>query len=53
MFKVGDPIELRDDDFSPSGFTGKIKSVKPIDASKGVHEIVLRIKFPSPRARAL
>lgn len=46
MFKVGDPIELRDDDFSPSGFTGKIKSVKPIDASKGVHEIVFADKIP-------
>lgn len=48
MFKVGDPIELRDDDFSPSGFTGKIKSVKPIDASKGVHEIVFADKIPQP-----
>lgn len=49
MFKVGDPIELRDDDFSPSGFTGKIKSVKPIDASKGVHEIVFADKIPQPK----
>lgn len=48
-FKVGDPIELRDDDFSPSGFTGKIKSVKPIDASKGVHEIVFADKIPQPK----
>lgn len=47
--KVGDPIELRDDDFSPSGFTGKIKSVKPIDASKGVHEIVFADKIPQPK----
>lgn len=49
MFKVGDPIELRDDDFSSSGFTGKIKSVKPIDASKGVHEIVFADKIPQPK----
>lgn len=49
MFKFGDPIELRDDDFSPSGFTGKIKSVKPIDASKGVHEIVFADKIPQPK----
>lgn len=49
MFKVGDPIELRDDDFSPSGFTGKIKSVKPIDASKGVHEVVFADKIPQPK----
>ncbi len=49
MFKVGDPIELRDDDFSPSGFTRKIKSVKPIDASKGVHEIVFADKIPQPK----
>lgn len=49
MFKVGDPIELRDDDFSPSGFTGKIKSVKPIDTSKGVHEIVFADKIPQPK----
>ena len=49
MFKVGDPIELRDDDFSPSGFTGRIKSVKPIDAKKGIHEIVFEDKIPKPK----
>ncbi len=47
--KMFNPIELRDDDFSPSGFTGKIKSVKPIDASKGVHEIVFADKIPQPK----
>ena len=27
-FRVGDPIELRNDDFSPTGFTGKVTKLK-------------------------
>ena len=35
----GDRVELRREDFSPSGFFGTLRSVKAVDARKGVYDV--------------
>ncbi len=44
----GMSIELRHGDYSPSGFTGKIVSVTPVDPAKGEHLITFAETVPEP-----
>ncbi len=46
---VGDSVELRNDDYSPTGFTGTITSKREIDGAKGIHEISFDKELPEPR----
>ena len=39
-------IELRNGDFSPTGFTAKLKACKNIDPKKGVYEFIFDQKIP-------
>ena len=48
QYKVGELIELRQGDYSPSGFQSKIKELKKIDAAKGIFEITFADKVPEP-----
>lgn len=45
-FRVGDPIELCNDDFSPTGFTGKITAIKFRNRREG--EITFDKPVPEP-----
>ncbi len=45
-FKVGDPIELRNDDFSPTGFTGKVTALK--SRTRQECEITFDTPVPEP-----
>ena len=40
-YQAGELIELRQGDYSPSGFKAKIKEIKKIDPAKGVFEIII------------
>ena len=48
-YHPGDLIELRNDDYSPTGFAAKIKEIKTIDASKGIREFVFDERIPEPK----
>ena len=47
--KVGDVVELRNDDYSPSGFIGKVKSISPSPSRKGYFELRFDLPVPDPR----
>ena len=47
-YKPGDRIEFRNDDFSPTGFYGTLKSVTPIDEDAGIHEFAFEEPIPTP-----
>lgn len=49
QYKVGELIELRQGDYSPSGFQSKFKEIRKIDAAKGVFEIIFADKVPEPK----
>lgn len=38
-YSPGTIVELRQGDYSPSGFRSAVTGTKPVDASKGIHEI--------------
>ena len=42
-------IELRNGDFSPTGFTAKLKACKNIDPKKGVYEFIFDQKVPQEK----
>jgi len=46
---VGDPVELRNDDYSPSGLTSKVSSIKPVSAKDGVYEISFEDQLPEQK----
>ena len=48
-YHENDPIELRNADYSPSGFKAKLKSIKPIDKAQGIYEM----QFDEPVPGAL
>ena len=50
---VGDPIEFRQDDYSPAGFTGKITKIKLVDESEGICEFSFAEKVPDPQGKLL
>jgi hypothetical protein len=45
-FQAGDLLELRHDDFSPTGFQAKMQSIKPVDRGRGMYEIAFEEKLP-------
>ena len=47
-FRPGAPVELRHGDYSPTGFRSAVKSVRPVDAEKGMHEITFEDPVPEP-----
>lgn len=48
-FVPGAPLELRQGDYSPSGFKAPIKSVKPIDVATGTYEITFAERVPEQK----
>ena len=51
-FRVGDPVEIRQDDYSPTGFTGKILQIKTIgQATNGIREFTFEQVLPEPNGR--
>jgi len=49
FYHVGDPLELRYDDLSPTGFTSKITAINPVDPAAGIHEITMEKEIPDQR----
>jgi len=45
---INDPLEVRNADFSPTGFTAPRKAVKTIDATKGIYELQFDRLLPEP-----
>ena len=45
-FQAGDLLELRNDDFSPTGFQAKIQAVKPVDRGRGQYEFTFEDVLP-------
>jgi hypothetical protein len=45
-FQVGDMLELRNDDFSPTGFQVKIQAIKPVDRGRGMFEFTFEDVLP-------
>ncbi len=48
-YSVSDEIELRNGDFSPSGYTGKLSDIITLDKANGVHKLVFKDKIPDPK----
>ena len=48
-YQLGELIELRQGDYSPSGFKSKIKEIKKVDPAKGVYEITFADKVPEQK----
>lgn len=48
-FKPGTMLELRQGDYSPSGFSGKVKELKTIDAKGGIYEIIFETPVPEQK----
>lgn len=47
-YHPGDPIELRQDDYAPSGFTAPLQAIRPLDAATGVYELTFAQDLPAP-----
>lgn len=47
-FHPGDRIELREDDFTPTGTTAGLVRISPVDAAAGVYELVFDAPVPKP-----
>jgi hypothetical protein len=45
-YQIGDLIELRNDDFSPAGWTGKLAEIKRISPGRGEFEFVFEEEVP-------
>jgi len=50
-YHEGDPIELRQDDYAPTGFEARIKTIKTIDAAKGIHEFTFAESLPAQKGK--
>ncbi len=48
-YHIGDTVELRNDDYSPTGFSAKITEKKPVDPKRGIHEISFDKDVPEQR----
>lgn len=48
-YKIGDRIELRQGDYSPSGFTQRIAKIETVDRSKGVFKVSFFEKIPEQK----
>lgn len=46
-FQPGDVIELRNDDYSPTGFQAKVKTIKPVNRAKGQYEFIFEETLPA------
>jgi len=51
-YHVGDEVEFRNDDYSPSGFTAKIKSLGAVDAKPGTYRFTFDKAVPEPLGKA-
>ncbi len=49
-YKIGDKLELRQGDYSPSGYTGTIEKVDTLDGKAGVHVITFAEKLPEQKS---
>lgn len=49
IYKIGDEIELRQGDFSPSGFKSKVSKIVPVKPSEGVYEVFFAEKVPEQK----
>ncbi len=48
-FHVGDPVEIRQDDYAPTGFTEKIAKINTIDAKAGIREFIFEKALPEQK----
>lgn len=49
-FRAGDPVELRNGDYSPAGFTATVREVRTVDAAAGRYELSFAEELPAPPA---
>lgn len=47
-YHVGDVIELRNDDYSPTGFTATLSAITTVNASEGTHQFTFAQAVPQP-----
>jgi len=47
--KIGDKIELRHGDYSPTNYLGEITNIETLDAKKGIHVISFKEKLPAQK----
>ena len=52
-FRVGDPVEIRQDDYTPTGFTAKIIAFKVIDQQNGISELTFEKPLPEQKGQTL
>ena len=50
-FWKGHPVEFRDEDFSPAGFTGHLTEVRRVNPGRGQVELVFEETLPEPAGR--
>ena len=48
MYKSGDRIEFRNDDYSLTDFTGTLTLMKTIDENAGIHDFIFKERIPEP-----
>jgi len=51
LFEVGNDVEIRHSDYSPTGFRAQVSDIKTIDPDKGIHEIVFTQPVPTSKTR--
>ena len=51
-YHPGDEIELRNNDYSPSGFTARLKSIEAVDGKPGTCRFVFDKAVPEPSGQA-
>ncbi len=51
-YHPGDEIELRNDDYSPSGVTAKLKSIETVDEKPGTYQFTFDRNLPEPLGNA-
>ena len=50
-FWKGHPVEFREEDFSPAGFTGRLAEVRRVNPGRGQVELVFEETLPEPAGR--
>jgi len=48
---VGDPLELRYDDYSPTGFTSKIAGIEKLKSPTGANQLKITLEEPLPEQK--
>ncbi|MGI5923636.1 MAG: right-handed parallel beta-helix repeat-containing protein [Lentisphaeria bacterium] len=51
LFQVGNEVEIRHSDYSPTGFRAQVSDIKTIDRAKGIHEIFFTEPVPARKAK--